>query len=482
MGTFVIASVAAVLAACPDFNAGKNELYALIADAGPDQSAVVGEIVCFSAAASRTKDGIASASWDFGDGCASGNSALTAAEHVYENPGTYIVTLTLHDRKGRSDWDTCIVTVDPNPPPVCAITEPEKNTLLTGAVAIRGTASDDEQVVSVEVRVNDGDWQAADSSDGFATWSIEVEILETYDAFTGRSFRQVPFIAARAYDSRGQYSEEAALNRDFANAVVSYIPAPGQFVNTEVFSNPEKALGSPYGATDTGSGDTSKVVTLGAFGGCLTVRFYEPITAGEENPLGMDFIAFGNPFAVTGSDMRWQEPGIIEVSEDANGNGLPDDKWYLIPGSHLEKPFVKTGKTYARAIDANYPSAAKYPLYPIEATLYAYKLPDELGGASALRTSGYVDSNPVVTGAGRSANTPDDPNTPEIESGSMGGDAVSLLSAVDPDTGEKVEIARIHFIRVTCAVDKSEGMYGEISTEVSGFGRVNPPDDGSGAE
>src|SRR6185369_4293234 len=49
-----------------------------------------------------------------------------------------------------------------------------------------------------------------------------------------------------------------------------------------------------------------------------------------------DAIVFGNAVWVgSNPNRRFAEPAVIEISRDINGNGLPDDPWYLIPGSHL---------------------------------------------------------------------------------------------------------------------------------------------------
>ena len=60
-----------------------------------------------------------------------------------------------------------------------------------------------------------------------------------------------------------------------------------------------------------------------------------------DNPQGLDFIVFGNAFWVGGTPLRrWAEPALVQVSEDVNGNGIPDDPWYTIPGSRAVQASV----------------------------------------------------------------------------------------------------------------------------------------------
>jgi len=88
------------------------------ADAGPDQTVDVAQMVEFSGANSTDPDGyLTSWTWDFGDGAeASGETA----SHTYSEPGDYIVKLTVVDVRDGEDTDTCTITVKehaiPTPP------------------------------------------------------------------------------------------------------------------------------------------------------------------------------------------------------------------------------------------------------------------------------------------------------------------------------------------------------------------------------
>ena len=79
-----------------------------VANAGADKTATVGSDVTFYGSASTDDKGIASYSWDFGDGTTAIGTSLT---HKYTAVGTYTVTLTVTDTAGQKVTDTLQVTV-----------------------------------------------------------------------------------------------------------------------------------------------------------------------------------------------------------------------------------------------------------------------------------------------------------------------------------------------------------------------------------
>jgi len=65
-------------------------------------------LVIFDASGSTDNRGIASYSWDFGDGS---TSSEVVVSHTFEDAGTFIVILTVTDYFGNSDIDTKIITI-----------------------------------------------------------------------------------------------------------------------------------------------------------------------------------------------------------------------------------------------------------------------------------------------------------------------------------------------------------------------------------
>ena len=62
--------------------------------------------------------------------------------------------------------------VPPNPAPIAVITEPTEAEAIGGTIKIKGSSSDDTDVVKVEVRIDGGAWMEAD---GTSSWSYEVD-------------------------------------------------------------------------------------------------------------------------------------------------------------------------------------------------------------------------------------------------------------------------------------------------------------------
>ncbi|SFD21380.1 hypothetical protein SAMN05518672_1011078 [Chitinophaga sp. CF118] len=116
----------------------------------------------------------------------------------------------------------------------------------------------------------------------------------------------------------------------YISKVFDYLPAPGQFVN-------EEGAGTPA-AAQLLIGNKNNLVSLGGYGGYIVFGFDHSIANSE----GYDIAIYGN--AVNGA-YEWSEPGIVMVSQDTNGNGLPDDNWYELAGSQYDS--TTTLKNYS---------------------------------------------------------------------------------------------------------------------------------------
>ncbi|TVQ79731.1 MAG: hypothetical protein EA380_04070 [Phycisphaeraceae bacterium] len=316
---------------------------------------------------------------------------------------------------------------------------------------------------------------------------------------------------------------------DFADVLFEYAPAPGQFINGdsntpgEVYNDPAAALGPPIGAGAT-SPSNAKVVSLGGFGGSITLGFSETVWADPCNPWGVDAIVFGNAFWLgTAGTHRWAEPGVIEISRDVNGNGIPDDPWYVVRGSHLAVGPGKVPMDFWEEQDWDddpntatppaqvwwYPDPLVYPGFPSSYTTAGYRLPSVFEVAVLVTPApgefeaywGYADMSPTLRLGDLTGNgVVDDPSmTPEefytrasnpfrvgITAGSGGGDGFGISWAVDPETGERAPIDGFDFIRIRTGTNFVSGSLGEHSTEVGGVARARADRsffdvDGSGA-
>jgi len=297
-----------------------------------------------------------------------------------------------------------------------------------------------------------------------------------------------------------------AAQSPFASRVVEYAPAPGQRVNDPLFNDPTRALGAPVGGGPFVA-DNTKVVTLGGFGGQLTLAFDHRVFDNPHNPFGTDIIIFGNAFWTSGQPtLRYAECGTIEVSRDENNNGLADDAWYLIAGSHLTAPIARTILTWDdNTADTLHPPTNAAWVPPQRAGLWstsAFQLPSVpfgggVGGGSApilfntnMNTEdffGYADLAPtaklgdldhdgdvddVMMPPEVFFTTPDDPHAVGLTLGSGGGEAIDLADAIDPETGIRPTLPFIDFIRITTAINSVHPFLGEVSTEIGGVGDV----------
>lgn len=298
----------------------------------------------------------------------------------------------------------------------------------------------------------------------------------------------------------------------FASSVLSYQPAPGQFVNSAQYNDPARAMGAPTGG-GTVNPDNTGAVTLGGFGGSIVLGFDRPIQNDARNPMGLDFIIFGNASYVSGNpNRRFAECAVVEVSRDDNNNGIADDAWYLIPGSHLAGPFDASLHSVTWDNDpgnSTYPPALASWLPPGTPALPAsfvwstttHRLPTAVFGGSAVLSNphgqeattegvwGYADHTPTLLLGDMNGDNqiedieiapedfytvPDDPMVVGISAGSGGGDAFDIAWAVDAATGQPAALDRINFVRITNPVDALLGPVGEWSAEIDAVAIVRP--------
>ncbi len=120
-------------------------------------------------------------------------------------------------------------------------------------------------------------------------------------------------------------AEEPPFDSRYIQAVDEYVPAPGQFVNLmPVATDEDTPQTMAQKCTEAIGGGRGGLITLGAYGGYVTFHFDHPIANVEGE---RDFAVWGNAFENNA------EPAIVMVSQDANGNGRPDDAWYELRGS-----------------------------------------------------------------------------------------------------------------------------------------------------
>ena len=264
--------------------------------------------------------------------------------------------------------------------------------------------------------------------------------------------------------------------------VWEYRPAPGQFVNDLPKYAPGDDAEAMARKAQYNLVDIESMVSLGGYGGYIVFSFDHPIknVHGKYNfkILGNALYAAANPNPNASAKGGSCEPGIVMVSRDANGNGLPDDAWYELAGSEYNSPKTihNYRVTYTRpadmtkavdvpwtdntgatgAVHAN--SYHTQPYYPqwidestmvFEGTKLAQNAIDESGKGNYwvlyAYPWGYVDN---------------EINISEFSN-------FKIDWAVDA-AGNHVDLDEIHFIKVYTGVNQEAGWLGETSTEVAG--------------
>lgn len=267
----------------------------------------------------------------------------------------------------------------------------------------------------------------------------------------------------------------------FANKVLEYRPAPTQFMNTTATAYKE---GFTYQqvleyATELLSDRNVCLLSLGAFGGYITVGFDHtvPNVSGE-----YDFKIYGNAaYDIYGTNEDKPggsaEPGIVLVSKDTNGNGLPDDEWYELAGSEYNSP--STIRNY-------------------EITYYRPELPgdnvqwtDNQGGQGEIKRNDFntqdsyypqwIEEDRITFSGNRLADNAVNEPRPDMPEHWVGycyawGYAdnhpndteyskFKIDWAVDKN-GNPVHLDGIDFVKIYTAVNQDCGWTGEISTEI----------------
>lgn len=283
--------------------------------------------------------------------------------------------------------------------------------------------------------------------------------------------------------------EEVAYS-PYITRVYEYRPAPGQFVNElPEYSEGDTEESMRQKAEDCLAYNAGTMVTLGGYGGYIVVGFDHTIV---NRPGEYDFKILGNAFYSTGAaggSGGSSEPGIVMVSADVNGNGIPDDAWYELAGSEYQKPStIKnyeityyrpdeaktpvpgtdpsiTDSTYVRWTDnqggegylskLTYHKQAYYPQWlsgetlSFQGTRLADNAIDESGNGSYYVLYAYD--------WGYADNHPNDSEKSNFK----------IDWAVDAE-GNPVHLRGIDFIKIYTGVNQFNGWLGECSTEVAG--------------
>ncbi|MDR1633140.1 MAG: hypothetical protein LBR97_09770, partial [Dysgonamonadaceae bacterium] len=131
----------------------------------------------------------------------------------------------------------------------------------------------------------------------------------------------------------------------YIDKIYEYMPAPGQFVNEMPAYTPgdtQEDMNRKVEEKIAGANHNEGMITLGGYGGYVVFGFDHPVQnlpgRYDFRILGNAFYANANPDGGASREGGSCEPGIVMVSRDTNGNGLPDDPWYELAGSEYNRP------------------------------------------------------------------------------------------------------------------------------------------------
>lgn len=280
----------------------------------------------------------------------------------------------------------------------------------------------------------------------------------------------------------GSLREPIALSSKYSTIVFDYTPAPGQFINEKATGGMTEDLLAMEDACRWAQERLDKhlFISLGGFGGYIVVGFDHSISSSNGD---YDFAVAGNAFLSQNGASN--EPGIVYVMQDSNGNGLPDDIWYELRGSEYDS--ASTIKNYA--VTYYRPSATNtivnwtdnqgnsgfidyLAAYHKQDYYYPAWIPEDsytlcgtcLEPRNVLNPETGLWSNNEYTW-GYADNIGDD----NIAIGDLKQcNRFKISDAVSSD-GKRVELKYIDFIKIQTGVNSKSGVLGEISTEVFGF-------------
>lgn len=253
------------------------------------------------------------------------------------------------------------------------------------------------------------------------------------------------------------------------------------------------------------AGNWYTCVSLGNFGGYMTLYYDKPITDDPNNVYGVDFTVFGN----SNGGQSFSEPGNVLVSEDGK-------TWYSLAGSEhydatsrwdYEVTYKKSKTAVADYADNDgnggtlgtgftgtayqLPEKKYYPLYnwttedqiTVKGTrLYTNANSKGAGiesGSALLPAFGYFDvqkNSTTVAGTGEDVNLLTTPvGNPYMKDYDGYGDGFDLKWAVD-EKGDPVDVKdkEFHYVKVQTASFINAGAIGEKSAEISSIVRTTP--------
>jgi hypothetical protein len=364
---------------------------------------------------------------------------------------------------------------------------PDQKPVITITTPAGGFAVNNMQWLRISPTVT------GDSTTTTFMWTLNNDTIGTTKsllyAFEAAGSYTITFTAKNSAGTSQQQVKVTVAGKTYTNAVTKvfdFLPAPGQFVNgLPMYADGDKDSAMiAKAAAEVTKVDGSGLITLGGFGGYIVMGFDHTII--NHNDQG-SIIVGGNAFP------NWSEPGIISVSVDANGNGLPDDEWYEIAGSEYNSPetihgykitYYKPDPNKVAMSDGMYMSDTTYIKWKDNQGQSGYLsknifnqgdyYPDWKGDSISFTgtrlTAGNIQD---LSGTGTNFVSPAFSYGYSDNWTNTDDRAVIKLSWAVDSKGNYVHLPGIDFVKVATGMRAEAGWLGEISTEVTGVTDLN---------
>ena len=280
-------------------------------------------------------------------------------------------------------------------------------------------------------------------------------------------------VSASVDDSGSEDNPDASFA--FADKVFEYVPAPTQYMNTitvayqDGFNEDERLKFASERLRK------RSLLSLGAYGGYIVVGFSQPVPNVEG---AYDFKIYGN---ANYNPNAWQdrpggsaEPGIVLVSKDENGNGIPDDPWYELAGSEYGKdtetrdyeityyrPQPENADVRWTDNQGNEGYVYRNDFHTQNSYYPAWVEEDRITFRGTRLEDNAVEENGIWVGYaydwGYADNHPNDTEFSQFK----------IEWAVDAE-GHPIQLDEIDFVKIYTAVNQYAGQVGELSTEITG--------------
>ncbi|OAV72339.1 Kappa-carrageenase precursor [Bacteroidales bacterium Barb6] len=289
---------------------------------------------------------------------------------------------------------------------------------------------------------------------------------------------------------------QAHAQSPYIHKVYEFRPAPGQFTNDLPEYEPGDTQADMNHKVEeyiAGENHNTGMISLGGYGGYVVFGFDHLV---ENKPGQYDFKILANAFyadANPNGDASKEggscESGIVMVSYDANGNGIPDDEWYELAGSEYRKPetirnyritYQKPDEAKERIPDrVNHLTDITYVRWTSNQGDEGYVARNEYHNQSYWPQ--WIDGETMVFEGTKLADNYIDESgkgTYFVGYAYHWGYADNRLNSDDRSNfniewaidaiGNKVQLPGIHFVKVYTGVNQYCGWLGEISTEITG--------------